>query len=314
MEINLQPRKETLDARNIVALIELHLQDKQGRRTRGTYTYLLSLFTRWWNEYAPANNHELSADACREYVAWLATTTSSQSQEPFAFNTQSKALSAFRALLRWAYQGGYIPKDFSHWVKQPKGEPRTIPAPSPEVLMALMDAATTLQFPRRNQAILATFIGTGIRRSEAAALDIEDLQFDASGAGTMLIRKGKGGKQRTVIFDAITGSYLLAYIDRLPKQKGPLFIGQRGRLQPTAVYQVVRKCALISECHKQIKGPHDLRRLFATHWTRHQRSIGSAQLLSLQLGHSDPQQTIRYSRPTLDDVGSAFTAPWTASG
>ena len=65
-------------------------------------------------------------------------------------------------------------------------------------LAALMAAAGRSGCPVRDQALVAFYLGTGLRKMEATGLDIEDLRMDADQAGTAVVRKAKRVKGRTV--------------------------------------------------------------------------------------------------------------------
>ena len=53
---------------------------------------------------------------------------------------------------------------------------------------------------------------------------------------------------------------------------------------------------------EQIKGCHDLRRYFATYYSRAHRGEGHAHLLSKQLGHSTYRMTAHYSLQDVEDI------------
>ena len=199
-KINLHPTYETLDATHILELIRLFLDSREvSAQTLSSYTYQLELFVCWWKEY---NDSRLSAFACRRFALWLETTPNKKREgHTLAYATQANALHTLRYLLRWAYRSGHISKDFTHWVPSPKGRPDELPSPSRDVVAKLMEAAECTYFPTRNRAILAMFIGTGIRRAECSALDITDISFSDEGSGTIYVRKGKGGKRRTIVFE-----------------------------------------------------------------------------------------------------------------
>lgn len=129
-------------------------------------------------------------------------------------------------------------------------------------------------------------------------------------AAQRLTRPFDVGKLRKVAFDDITGRYLLAYMDAAMRTTGALFVGRRGRIKPKTVYMIVKKAADEAGIADQVRGPHDLRRLFATTWAQAHRGEGHVQLLQMQLGHSDVGMTLHYSRPTFHDVQEQFVSPW----
>ena len=312
--INLSPRRPSIDAMNLPELVEAYIVDARLRvqpQTAATYDYLLSYLLRWWAEAGPLLAFHLDERAWQLFEGWLARQLSSQGgRAALALSTRRACLARCRQLLRWAYRLGYLERDFSDQVAQAKGTPALRSAPDVEQLARLMAAAGQSARPLRDQAIVAVFVGTGMRRAEAAGLDVGDLQFHADGGGLIHIRAGKGGRERRVVFDGVTGVYLVALLDGEGLQSGPLFVGfLRQRLTPESVYRAVKAACRRAGIDAPGRGPHDLRRAFATEWLRHRRDLGAGQLLSMQLGHSSAQMTVLYSKQTLDDVAEGFHSP-----
>lgn len=311
--INLSPRRPHILAERLPDLIEPYLEEARLRvspTTAASYDYLLSLLLEWWESAGPALGFVLDERAWRLYEGWLLRRPSSQSGKPMTWGSRNKALGVCRQLLAWAHRCGYLDRDFSSQVPRASGAPTRRDAPELEDLRRLMAAAGESRKPVRDQALVAVFVGTGIRRAEAAALAVDDVSFHADGAGSLFVRKGKMGKPRTVVFDALCGGYLARLIDELGRTSGPLFSNWNGgNLSPKSVYSVVKTAMQRAGVDSRGAGPHDLRRAFATAWLRSRRSLGDGQLLSMQLGHSTEAMSVHYSRPTLDDLQDGFASP-----
>jgi len=312
--INLAPRRPAIDAAHLPDLIDAYVIDARLRvkpATAATYDYLLAWLLLWWAEAGPALGYRLDGHGWQIFEGWLSRQTSSQSGEPLTLNTRRACLSRCRQLLRWAYRLGYLDRDFSDQVPQAKGSPVLRDAPSLDQLGKLMAAAGESDRPLRDQALVAVFVGTGIRRAEAAGLSVKDVAFHADGGGVIQVRKAKLNKPRRVVFDAVCGSYISALLDDEGLAgDAPLFQGWKGReLTPESIYRIIKKACARAGIDERGRGPHDLRRAFATEWMRHRRDAGSAQLLSMQLGHSTPAMTVHYSKQTTDDLLDGFTSP-----
>lgn len=307
-QINLSPRRPFIDAVNLSELVEAYIVDARLRvkpHTADAYDYLLAHLLRWWAGAGPPLGYRLDANGWCLFDGWLAQQVSSQSGQPLTLNTRRSCLARCRQLLHWAYKLDYLDRDFSGDVPSVSGVPAQRAAPDGGQLVRLLAAATTL----RDQALIALFIGTGVRRAEAAALDVEDVSFHADGGGAIHIRTGKGNRPRTVVFDRACGEYLSALLDA-GTEAGPLFCGWKGkRLTPESVYRVVKTACRRAGIDERGRGPHDLRRAFATEWLRHRRDLGAGQLLSMQLGHSNQQTSLLYSKQTFDDLQENFTSP-----
>ncbi len=311
--INLSPRRPAIDAANLPELVEAYIVDARLRvapSTAAAYDYLLSWLLRWWVQAGPMLGYRLDGRGWSLFEVWLGQQLSRQSGQPLTISTRRACLSRCAQMLRWAYHLGYLDRDFSDQIPAARGSQALRSAPTVDELSRLMAAAGESDRPLRDQAVIAVFLGTGMRRSEASGLDVEDVQFHADGGGLIHIRHAKLGKQRRVVFDVACGEYLSALLDGEGLTSGPLFTGWKGRrLSPESVYRAVKAACKLAGIDERGRGPHDLRRAFATSWMRHRRDLGAGQLLSMQLGHSTAQMTVHYSRQTLDDLLDGFTSP-----
>ena len=149
----------------------------------------------------------------------------------------------------------------------------------------------------RNRAVFEVLYGCGLRVSELCALDVVDIDFEAS----MLRVTGKGSKQRIVPLGSIAAEALTTYLEEgrhhLHRRRATapvtsaVFLTTTGRrMYRESVYRVVRDI-----CEQAgFKGihPHTLRHSYATHMLE-----GGADLRSLQemLGHADLATTQIYT-------------------
>ena len=165
-------------------------------------------------------------------------------------------------------------------------------------LLALVDACkrdSTLA-GARDVAIIGIMYTCGLRRSEVVRLDLAD--FDQE-SGRLLIRSGKGNKDRSVY---VTGGALLALCDWLAvrgAEPGALFvpINKGGNITGYAyastdlVWSALRKRG--HQAGLRPFSPHDLRRTFVGDLLDHGADITTVQRLA---GHSSPTTTGRYDR------------------
>jgi site-specific recombinase XerD len=156
----------------------------------------------------------------------------------------------------------------------------------------------------RDAAVLAVLHATGIRRSELALLDLEDLDQDQ-----LRIRHGKGGKQRLVYVNEGAQAALAAWLRIRGEAPGPLFfpINHGGRilagvrLQPQAVQRILTKRVRGARITKRTT-PHDIRRTFATSILAAGAPLPVVQQL---MGHSSVQTTAQYDRSSEDSKRKA---------
>jgi integrase/recombinase XerC len=232
--------------------------------------------------------------------------------------TAARKLAGVRTFLRYLWREGAIEDDPSALVATPKREVR-MPAHLSEgemdALLAAPDGDTPLS--RRDRTILELFYASGLRLSELAGLDVDDVNLSAK----MVRVHGKGGKERIVPFNASTAKAIREYLkdreaitsgrdgqDRLEgrdarredpsspsrrsRPSGPLFVNYRGgRLTVRSIDRLVRRYVAATSARLGIS-PHALRHSFATHLLQRGADLRVIQEL---LGHARLSTTQRYT-------------------
>jgi len=319
LRINLQPKEQQLEGTTLLVLIDQWLDDLRLRLPASTvdgYAVKLGYFVHWWNIHAESYGWTVTRGTLQQFNRWLTDTAVTKHGEPLSYHTRNDVLRRLRQLLRWAKRTGRIGADLSDWVPPVEGSAPLRVAPDLQAVERLVEVAQ-LSGPR-DMALLAVFLGTGIRRAEASGLDVTDVVMHADLSGTLMIRHAKRVRNRVVqarqvVFDSATGYYLAQWLDHLPPA-GPLFPsthpGREGeRLTPEGVYKVVRRLVDDAGLSDLIQGPHDLRRLFATTFSRHRKGADYASLLSRQLGHSAYSMTAHYVLADTSDIKEALVTP-----
>jgi integrase len=150
----------------------------------------------------------------------------------------------------------------------------------------------------RDAAIIGLLYTCGLRRAELVALDVDDVDTET---GRLLVRAGKGRKQRTVYAQ---GGALRALLDwiaqraiRIP-ENGPLFVpvlkGKKitpRRMNPQSIYDMLKKRATASGVKDF--SPHDMRRTFVGEML--DRGVDIATVANIA-GHASVDTTRRYDR------------------
>jgi integrase/recombinase XerD len=184
----------------------------------------------------------------------------------------------------------------------------------PRVALTQAEACRLVETPsvltavgQRNRALLETLYGTGIRLSECVRVDLTDVDL---GEGTLLVRCGKGRKDRLLPFPARAAAALDLYLreSRPGLARGAsepaLFLSRDGRrLKPISVQFVVWWHAKRAGIRSRIS-PHMLRHACATHLLR-----GGADVRHIQelLGHERLETTAVYTRVEIQDLKDALT-------
>ncbi|MFT5387701.1 MAG: integrase/recombinase XerD [Candidatus Omnitrophota bacterium] len=152
----------------------------------------------------------------------------------------------------------------------------------------------TLTKKRKNSPprvlIMQTLYESMVRVSEFVQLEIQDLNVREA---TLLVRFGKGGKQRLVPISNTLAIDLKDYIDG--RSKGPIFLSSWGKMYTPRYIQKI--CKEVSEyCgFEPSLTPHIFRHSHATYLLNASPGVDIAHLQTL-LGHSDINTTTIYAR------------------
>lgn len=159
----------------------------------------------------------------------------------------------------------------------------------------------------RDAALMELVYSTGLRVSEACALDEGDIDTARHQMPLVLVRRGKGGKSREVpLGDAARlalDAYRPARIALGARPGGALFVNARGaRLTTRSVQRMVSRWAVAGGIRARAT-PHGLRHSFATHLLD-----GSVDLRTIQelLGHASLSSTQIYTKMSLDHLMSVY--------
>lgn len=296
-DINLGTNTPCLNGAALDKLMEAYLADRLRRvqpKTVAGYRFKLRPFIDWWRTVGPQRNWLLSEDDLPVYAMHLES-------YGWGWSTRSDALRRLRQMFRWAHKRGYVAIDFSLYVPTARG---AAPVKTPVDIHALahmLEACWKMSHPLRNRAIIAILAGTGLRREECASLQVESITIMADGAGYCQPVTTKNDKPRLVAFDSATGEYIQRWLDVLGKTSGPLFPSRKGggALSVDGIYKVVMDAATLAGVDMET---HDLRRMFATVWSKTLRGESYGQLLQKQLGHANYETTTLYSLQDVSDV------------
>lgn len=155
----------------------------------------------------------------------------------------------------------------------------------------------------RNLALLEVLYGTGIRVSECADINLDDLDFELH----LLLVRGKGNKERYVPYGQYAQTAIEEYLekgrrvlmDKYHKDHQKLFINHHGDpISPQGIQYVldslIKKTSLTANI-----SPHMLRHSFATHLLNNGADMRTVQEL---LGHSSLSSTQIYTHVTTEHL------------
>ncbi len=245
----------------------------------------------------------------RRYLAWLAG-------QGYARASIARRLSELRSLGAYLVRHGLATRNPFAAVRTPRVPTRLPRALSTEQVAALIDGQPASDpIGLRDQAILETLYGAGLRVSELVLLDVAD--YDPRRATLHVC--GKGDRERV----ALLGRYGLEALDHYLADGRPrllaarrtaeraLFVNRWGRRLTTRSVQrlVERRRLLLPE--PAAATPHTLRHSFATHLL-----AGGADLRSVQdlLGHQRLSTTQIYTHVSQVHLRRAYQAAHPRAG
>lgn len=150
----------------------------------------------------------------------------------------------------------------------------------------------------RNRTLLKVLYYCGLRRTEAASLDIRDVDFERGDLHIV----GKGDKERVVPVPPELLSDLRALIRK--RKAGPIFLSQKGgSIRPDHVNTILQKAAESAGVtnpnpRRKHVNPHILRHSFVRHFLDAGGDLRTAAAIA---GHEDPATTARiYGTPSIE--------------
>ena len=267
----------------------------------------LDTFIRWAHERSLARPQDITRPILQRYQRHLFHYRK-KNGAPLAFSTQATLLHPLRAFFKWLTVE-------NHLLYNPAAD-LTVPTPPrqlPKVLLSVADVEHILNQPDvttpmglRNRAMLETLYSTGVRRSELAQLTLYDVD---TARGTLMVRQGKGRKDRLLPLGARAGRWLDRYRDEVrplllrEPDPGTLFVTDYG--EPFARNRlsdmVKRYLRLAGIEHGAC---HVFRHAMATHMLDNGADI---RFIQVMLGHSELSTTEIYTQVSITKLKEIHT-------
>jgi integrase/recombinase XerC len=293
-------------SRDVPEEIELFLADLQRQEasplTLRNYLSDLESFGGWFRSSLgqELSVKEITPTDIREYRSYLLNVKARKAA------TVNRHLAAIRKFCQWAHGTGRIrelPTEGVKGVAASPTAPRWLPKRDVDRLLREAEREPSLYKGKRNLALLLFLRHTGLRVSELASLRLRDVE-SSERKGQVLVRSGKGSKQRAVPLNVDARRALEAYLKVRPTTKDDhVFIGQRDvGLKPQAIENVVKKYA--ARAGLSDVTPHTLRHSMAKHLLEAGEDLVTVGRL---LGHERIETTARYTTPSERDLERAVS-------
>ncbi len=225
-----------------------------------------------------------------------------------ARSTLARRAAAARTFTAWAHRRGLLSHDPGARLTSPRPHsalPTVLDREQASAVMATAGAGAADLDPmaQRNLLVVELLYASGVRVAELCGLDLVDVDDQRR---TLRVR-GKGDRERTVVYGAPAGLALRVWLARgrpalaRPSSPPALLLGARGgRLDPRVARAVVHRAVAVAGVPDV--GPHGLRHAAATHMLD-----GGADLRYVQelLGHASLATTQLYTHVTPERLKAA---------
>lgn len=301
------------DARGMARLVDDHLEwmrvQNYSERTVEGREKSLRRFILWCEERGLMRPTEITKPILERYARWLYHYRKEDGQ-PLTFGSQFELLLAVRMFFKFLARHNHILSNPASEMELPKLEKRL-----PQATLSVTEAETIINQPAtteplgiRDRAILETFYSTGLRRMELIHLKLPDVDGER---GTMMIRQGKGKKDRMIPI----GERAVAWIEKylwevrpslvVEPDDGTLFLTKDGTpLVADHLSGIVKRYVEAAEIGKT----------GACHLFRHTMATlmleGGADIRYVQqmLGHARLETTEIYTRVTIKALKAIHAA------
>ena len=287
----------------------LEIEKNASQLTIRNYDHYLQRFLAFVSDIDPK---DINLDLVRKYRVFLARYVDEKTGLSLKRVTQNYFIIALRAFLRYLAKID-VETLAAEKIELGDQEARPIKVLDDEQLDRLLSAPEVSSIEGlRDKALLETLFSTGLRVSELAKLDRDQINLDKGEFGII----GKGRKERVVFLSDAAKEWLSKYFSHRKDTHKPVFIrysgkedpsrgGERMRLSVRSIERTLEK--YVKKAKIPVKAtPHTLRHSFATDLLINGADIRSVQEM---LGHANISTTQIYTHITnrqLKEVHKAF--------
>lgn len=241
------------------------------------------------NQWCDKNGFAIDSLTRRDLREWLIDL----GREKLSDNSRRRVVSALRGFYKFLVIDGHIKSSPADDLDVPqKGSylPRFLTQSEIEQLFSAPDVSTEIGL--RDRAILELMYACGLRATEAAKLQLGDIDLEAG----ILTTIGKGSKTRRVPVGSSAVEWIRKYLAKRSDDRttANLFVTPAGApITRQTIYGIIRSAA--EKAGLEDVSPHTLRHTFATHLVQNRADIRSVQQM---LGHADISTTQIYTHMT----------------
>lgn len=285
-------------------LDHIEVERNLSRLTIRNYRHYLSRFADWFAQEGFTDITQLNLDIVLKYRVYLSHFSDLYGRE-LTKKTQGYHVIALRSFLKYLVKND-IPVISPEKIDLPKGEGLHMNfLDETQIERLLSQPLSSTKQGLRDRAILEVLFSTGLRVSELASLDREQVDTQRREFGVI----GKGRRARVVFLSERAASYVESYVVSRSDHYSPLFIrmnrddapdteGEAMRLTVRTIQRIVEKYAKAAKLPIKIT-PHGIRHSFATDLLHNGAGLRDVQEL---LGHKNIATTQIYTHVTRADL------------
>ncbi len=212
-----------------------------------------------------------------------------------------RCLASIRSFYRYLIDHGQAQSNPAKNIKAPKQAQSLPETLDIDQITAIMETAPASVLEIRDVAMFELFYSSGLRLSELAMLDVDDIDGNDR---QLRVRRGKGGKARLLPVGAKAIQALERWLSvRFVTEEPAVFISQRGQRLSQRSIQLrldrwCRKIGIDPHVH-----PHMLRHSFASHLLESSQDIRAVQEL---LGHKNISTTQIYTHLDFQHLSKVY--------
>jgi site-specific recombinase XerD len=258
------------------------------------YTQQLKHFLTFCNAQIIEHISEITSSDIRNFLLWL-------EDEGHNSGGQHVAYRILKTFFLW-YDIEAEPENWRNPINIVKA-PRLVEEPLEPVkiedVRAMANTCDDTFLGKRNRAILLFLLDTGLRARELLSVDLEDVNLIT---GSVLLRRGKGSKPRTVFIGKETKKTVRAYLRERNDSLECLWVtsDQKKRLAYGGLRALLERQSKLARV--DTPSAHDFRRTFAITMLRQGTDLVT---LSRLMGHTSLKVLQRYLKQLPGDLQEA---------
>ncbi len=269
----------------------------------------LSRFIYWCDERCIDKPQDITKpilERYRRYVYYVRKTNG----QPLSLNTQCQRLQPIKAFFKWLSKENHILYNPASEMELPRVQ-RRLPKhilTIEEIEQVLNQATLHGDLGIRDRAIIETLYTTGIRRMEAVNLNLYDIDINN---GTLMVRQGKGKKDRMVPLGERACAWLNKYLEDVrptlaaTPDDGIVFLTEYGEpMIKNRMSDTIKKHIQAAGINKE-GACHLFRHSMATHMLENGADIRFIQAI---LGHSTLSTTEIYTQVSIRQLKAIHKA------